>query len=142
MSPGYEVIPMLNAMSQGNDGSMCTIHANSSEYAFLRLASYAMQSPERLPIEASALLVAGAIDFVVFIGQTRTPTPSGVDVRRYVSSVREVVGADGRMVVSNEVFGPGPDGRARPADPIRRLPDLVLHGYDPSLRDRPEGWWT
>ena len=27
---GAEVIPMLNAMSQGNDGSMTTIHASSS----------------------------------------------------------------------------------------------------------------
>ena len=31
---GHEVIPMLNAMSQGNDGSMCTVHANSSLSAF------------------------------------------------------------------------------------------------------------
>src|SRR3546814_14433776 len=27
---GDEVIPMLNAMSQGNEGSMCTVHADSS----------------------------------------------------------------------------------------------------------------
>jgi Flp pilus assembly CpaF family ATPase len=37
---GDEVIPMLNAMSQGNDGSMCTIHANSSAGAFDKLATY------------------------------------------------------------------------------------------------------
>jgi Flp pilus assembly CpaF family ATPase len=50
---GHEVIPMLNAMTQGNDGSMCTVHANSSAGAFGRLASYAVQAPERLPLEAT-----------------------------------------------------------------------------------------
>jgi len=66
---GAEVIPMLNAMSQGNDGSMCTVHADSSATAFNKLALYAMQSPERLPIEATALLAAAAIDLVLFIAR-------------------------------------------------------------------------
>ena len=34
---GDEVIPMLNAMSQGRSGSMCTIHADSSAGVFRRL---------------------------------------------------------------------------------------------------------
>ena len=38
---GDEVIPMLNAMSQGNDGSMCTVHADSSATVFNKLALYA-----------------------------------------------------------------------------------------------------
>ena len=58
---GSEVVPMLNAMSQGNDGSMTTIHASSSRGAFLRLAAYAAQSHERLGMEATNLLVAGAV---------------------------------------------------------------------------------
>ena len=36
---GDEVIPMLNAMSQGNDGSMCTIHADSSAGVFRKLGA-------------------------------------------------------------------------------------------------------
>ena len=36
---GDEVLPMLNAMSQGRSGSMCTIHADSSAGVFRRLAS-------------------------------------------------------------------------------------------------------
>ena len=35
---GAEVLPMLLAMSQGNDGSMCSIHADSSKGVFGRLA--------------------------------------------------------------------------------------------------------
>ena len=55
---GAEVIPMCNAMTQGNDGSMATLHASSSKGAFSRLATYAVQAPERLPLEATNLMVA------------------------------------------------------------------------------------
>ena len=58
---------MLNAMSQGRSGSMCTIHADSSAGVFRRIASYAVQAQERLPLEASNLLIAGAIHFVVHL---------------------------------------------------------------------------
>ena len=64
---GDEVLPMLNAMSQGRSGSMCTIHADSSAGVFRRIASYAVQAQERLPLEASNLLIAGAIHFVVHL---------------------------------------------------------------------------
>ena len=64
---GDEVLPMLNAMSQGRSGSMCTIHADSSAGVFRRIASYAVQAPERLPLEAANLLIAGAIHFVVYL---------------------------------------------------------------------------
>ncbi len=75
---GDEVLPMLNAMSQGRSGSMCTIHADSSAGVFRRIASYAVQAPERLPLEASNLLVAGAIHFVIHLdGETQNGDSSG-----------------------------------------------------------------
>ena len=64
---GDEIVTMLNAMSQGNDGSLSTIHANSSLEVFNRICTYAIQSRERLPIDATMMLIAGAIDFVVFV---------------------------------------------------------------------------
>ncbi len=64
---GDEVLPMLNAMSQGRSGSMCTIHADSSSGVFRRIASYAVQAPERLPLEATNLLIAGAVHLVVHL---------------------------------------------------------------------------
>jgi pilus assembly protein CpaF len=161
---GDEVVPMLNAMSQGRSGSMCTIHADSSAGVFRRLASYAVQSPERLPLEATTLLVAGAVHFVVFI-DVGGPIGTGPEVgrsaggwpsldmdnrrvfhpirrRRFVSSIREVVDADGMQVVSNEVFKPGPDRRARPAAPIRSetFDELVEHGYDPQYFREGSSW--
>src|SRR3546814_3319296 len=65
---GAEVLPMLLAMSQGNDGSMCSIHADSSKGVFGRLAMYAAMTPERLVPEVTNLLVANAIDLIVHLG--------------------------------------------------------------------------
>jgi hypothetical protein len=47
------------------------------------------------------------------------------------------------MVMSNEVFAPGPDRRAVPAAPLRShtLDELVHVGFDPSVLSRPGGWW-
>jgi Flp pilus assembly CpaF family ATPase len=185
---GDEVLPMLNAMSQGRSGSMCTIHADSSMGVFRRLASYAVQAPERLPLESTNLLIAGAVHFVVFVepGQvdhhatgttarqsaTRIPSSSGdrrftgdgagelrfeaAQRHRFISSIREVVDADGLHVVSNEVFAPGPDGRAVRAAPLRTstLRELEAFGHGdevtalgsepesaPFLPGRAEGRW-
>jgi len=165
---GDEVLPMLNAMSQGRSGSMCTIHADSSAGVFRRIASYAIQAPERLPLEASNLLIAGAVHFVVHLDSEayegepstgpdtapgpdpelwttgRPPAvmgdpadggyfPAVVSRRRFVSSVREVVDAEGTQVVSNEIFRPGPGRRAVSASPLRQqtVEELRRFGYDP-----------
>ncbi|TDV44169.1 CpaF family protein [Actinophytocola oryzae] len=127
---GPEVVPMCNAMSQGNDGSMATLHASSSQIAFNRLASYAAQGPERLPHEATNLMIVSAVHFVVHIVRATD------GVTRVVSSVREVVGAEGIQVISNEVYRPGPDRRATPVpgalrrDTAELLSDV---GFDPLM---------
>jgi len=137
---GAEVIPMLLAMTMGTDGSLCTIHASSSKGAFNKLSTYAAMAPERLGLETANLLVAGAVHFVVHIAHRSVP---GEKARRFVSSVREVTGADGPHVVSNEIYAPGRDGRAVPAAPLRgeTLEELEAAGFDPELLAAPGGWW-
>ena len=131
---GDEIIPMLNAMSQGNDGSMCTVHADSSGTVFDKLALYAMQAPERLPVEATHQLAAAAIDLVVFIAKTAQG--------RRVASVRQVVGAEDRTMITNELFAPDADGRAVPAVPLPHnlAQTLAAHGYDASRHPASDGW--
>ncbi len=159
---GDEVLPMLNAMSQGRSGSMCTIHADSSAGVFRRIASYAVQAQERLPLEASNLLMAGAIHFVVHLDSESQedlwlsddpgpsnwltpdlpvvashPFPAQSARQRFVSSVREVVDAEGVQVISNEVFRPDGNRRAVPASPFRSetLRELKRFGYEPFVSD-------
>jgi pilus assembly protein CpaF len=122
---GDEILPMLLAMSQGNDGSLCTIHASSSKETFKRFQMYAAMSSERLDAETTNLLVANAVHLVVHLGW--------VAGQRAVTSIREVVDVDGPRLVSNEVYAPGPDGRAAPAYPLRdaTLDRLLAAGYQP-----------
>jgi pilus assembly protein CpaF len=159
---GDEILPMLNAMSQGRSGSMCTIHADSSLGIFRRLASYAVQAPERLPLESTNLLIAGAVHFTVFVevvdldesaSDLRYLTGSDRDClvedaetggirfkavkrRRFVSSVREVVGSEGLHVISNEIFRSGGERWADQVAPLRTstLEELIRCGFEPSLR--------
>jgi len=177
---GDEVLPMLNAMSQGRSGSMCTLHAESSAGVFRRIASYAVQAPERLPLEATNLLISGALHFVVHldsamhddgmddprsepVGRSGTPDggtgpwpppygaldqpldwfPPRGSRSRFVSSVREVIDAEGVQVVSNEVYRPGPDRRASPASPLRAetVEELRRFGLELGNRERVAGAW-
>ncbi len=133
---GDEIVTMLNAMSQGNDGSLSTIHANSSVEVFNRIGTYAIQSRERLPLEATNLLIAGALDFVVFL-RKRNDYLQGGGQTRVVESVREVNGHDGQ-VLSSEVFAPDSDGRAAAKAPISCFAELEEHGYRPLVH----GQWT
>ena len=138
---GDEIVAMLEAMSQGNDGSMGTIHATSSAYVWRRMAMYAAKSELRLPAEVTYRMIDGAVDFVVFIGM-RDERPLGGRLYRYVSSVREVTGVEGQQVVTNEPYRPRPDGRAVPVPGVLRcLEDLELVGFDPGWLENPAGWW-
>jgi len=133
---GDEIVTMLNAMSQGNDGSLSTIHSNSSMEVFNRISTYAIQATERLPMEATQMLIAGALDFVVFV-RKQNDYQHGGTLTRYVESIREVTGWDGR-VLSGEVFAPGPDGRAAAHAPIACMDELEHYGYRPMVH----GTWA
>lgn len=127
-SRGAEAVPMLMAMSQGNDGSMCTLHASSSKQALTRLATYVMQAPERFPFDSANMLIGQAVDFVIHLG-------IATDGTRVISSIRQVLETDGTQVPSNEIYRPARDGRAVPAAPMRAdtLDDLVAAGLDADL---------
>ncbi|MEY9861356.1 pilus assembly protein CpaF [Catenulispora sp. GAS73] len=129
---GDEVLPMLAAMSQGNDGSMTTVHANSTEGVFTRFATYAAQAPERLSMEAANLLIAGAVDVVIHVAK--------IGGKRVLTGIREVVGFDGAQITSHEVYRPGPTGSAVHAFGWRAetVRELIDAGADESLFAR--GW--
>ena len=133
---GGEVVNMLLAMSHGNDGSMCTLHADSSAGAFNKIQMYAGMAREQLPVHTIRLLVATSLNFVIHLRQL----PNG---RRAVSSIREVVGEDGTFIQTNEVYRPGADQRAVPGDPLSdtSFRRLVAAGFEASYLNAPEGWW-
>lgn len=132
---GDEVVTMLNAMTQGNDGSLSTVHANSSADVVHKIATYAIQAPERLPWEATVRLVATALDFVVFIRRVRTDEWQ----HRVVESIREIAGIseDGELQ-TNELWGPDQLGNVvrRHGVQVRAQGDLMAVGWRPGV----DGW--
>jgi pilus assembly protein CpaF len=103
---GPEIIDLLNAMGQGNDGSFSTIHARTAREVFTRIATYAIESEAKLPTEASYRLVAGGLDFVVYI--SRHP----VTGKRRLDSILEVNGYDEGVVLASEIFQIGEGEKA------------------------------
>jgi len=84
---GGEALDMLQAMNTGHDGSLTTIHANSTRDVLTRLDSMILMSGVELPIRAIREMTASAIDIVV-------QTARLSDGSRKVTQVTEVVGMD------------------------------------------------
>ncbi|MCW2525895.1 MAG: type secretion system protein, partial [Pseudonocardiales bacterium] len=127
---GPEVVEMLSAMAQGNDGSLSTIHSRDAGEVFNRIATYAVQ--QAMPsFEVAHSLMAGAIDFVVFV--EKNPK---LGLRRTVTEIIEVSGLMNGRVGRADIFTPSPeDGRAvrNTEVAIVRMPKLARAGYTDGL---------
>lgn len=122
---GAEAFPMLLAMSQGNNGSMCTLHADSTQSAFSKLAAYVSMANTGLPVDVINLLIATAVHLVVHIEISNG--------RRRITSIREVVDSDGPRIVSNELFASQHNQSAVAAYPMSmQLRNVLIdHGHEP-----------
>ncbi|MCH8044167.1 MAG: Flp pilus assembly complex ATPase component TadA [Planctomycetes bacterium] len=81
---GGEALDMIQAMNTGHDGSMTTVHANSSEEVIARLELLMLMGAE-LPMSSIHRQIASAIDLIVHIDRL----PSG---QRVVAQITEVSG--------------------------------------------------
>jgi Flp pilus assembly CpaF family ATPase len=93
---GAEAFPMLLAMSQGNNGSMCTMHADSPRSVFPKLLAYVSMAQTGVPTESINLLIASSIHFVVHV--------QSHDNARVITSIHEVVQSDGIGISTNEIY--------------------------------------
>ncbi len=82
---GPEVLDMLQAMNTGHDGSMTTLHANSTHDAMVRMSSMILLSGIELPVRAINEMIASAIDIIVHIARLSDGT-------RKLTGITEVAG--------------------------------------------------
>jgi pilus assembly protein CpaF len=94
---GDEVLDMLQAMNTGHDGSLTTVHANSSRDALHRLETLMLLSGVHLPSQAMREQISAALDVVIHV--TRM-----ADGTRRVMSVAEIVGMERDVVAMQEIF--------------------------------------
>jgi pilus assembly protein CpaF len=102
---GAEALDMLQAMNTGHDGSMTTVHANSSEEVIKRLELLVLMGAE-IPVASIHRQIASALDVVVQISREAAG-------QRVVTQVSEAAGFDehsGRLIL-HDVFDRR-DGRA------------------------------
>jgi len=131
-----EIMPMLEAMNSGQEGSMCTLHANSPAEAFDRILILALRGGLALAERAIHLLVGMAVDLIVHLRRGF----DGTRTVRFVSEVLEVMppGDTDRPAV-NRLFLPDPQtGRAVAAHSpsAALLSRLSGAGFDAGLLDQ------
>jgi Flp pilus assembly CpaF family ATPase len=131
-----EIMPMLEAMNAGQEGSMCTLHANSPAEAFDRILILGLRGGLALSERAIHILVGMAVDLVVHLRRSF----DGTRTVRYVSEILEVMPpGDTERPSVNRLFLPDPQtSRAMAAHTPSSvlLGRLAAAGFDVALLDR------
>jgi pilus assembly protein CpaF len=94
---GGEALDMLQAMNTGHDGSMSTGHANAPRDMLARLETMVLMAGVDLPLRAIREQIASAVDLIVHQNRLK-------DGSRKITSITEVQGMEGDVIVMQDVF--------------------------------------
>jgi pilus assembly protein CpaF len=105
---GIEVIDMLQAMNTGHEGSLTTIHANSSRDALTRLENMVGLAGVNVVQKALREQIVSGISVIIQVARLS-------DGRRKILSIQEITGMEGDVITMQEIFcfeqtGVAPDG--------------------------------
>jgi pilus assembly protein CpaF len=106
---GEEAFDMLQAMNTGHEGSMATIHANTSRDALMRLESMVAMASINIPERSVRQQIASAVTIVVQLSRLSDGT-------RKCVNISEIVGLEDNVIGMSDIFnfvrkGVSPDGR-------------------------------
>jgi len=106
---GEEAFDMLQAMNTGHEGSMATIHANTTRDALTRLESMVAMCNLNLPEKTVRQQIASALSIIVQVSRMSDGT-------RKVISISEITGMEENVISMQDIFtfqkkGIGPDGK-------------------------------
>ncbi len=95
---GTESLDMLQAMNTGHDGSMTTIHANSTFDVLSRLDSMILMSGIELPVRVIREMIASAVDIIIHTARLS-------DGSRKVLAISEITGMKDDLHINlNDIF--------------------------------------
>lgn len=123
---GGETLDMLQAMNTGHEGSMTTVHANSTRDAVQRVETMVMMAGFELPTRAIRQQFASAINLIVQAARL-TGGP------RKITNITEVQGMEGDIVTMQDIFKFEQDGVNASGKAYGRI---VSTGVRPSFIDR------
>jgi pilus assembly protein CpaF len=116
---GAEAFDMLQAMNTGHDGSMSTIHANTTRDAVTRIENMVQMGQPNLPLIAIRTQIISAVNLIVQLERMR-------DGVRRISQITEIIGLESGVVVMNDIFqyqyeGENTDGTLRGHFKVSRI---------------------
>ena len=94
---GPEAFDLLQAMNTGHDGSMGTLHANSPREAISRMESMITMGGYGLPSKTIREMIVGSVDVIIQAARLR-------DGSRRITHITEVVGLEGDVIVTQDLF--------------------------------------
>ncbi len=121
-----ETFEMLQAMNTGHDGSMTTVHANSSRDCLSRMESLILTSNVEMPLAALRKQIASAIQILVQLKRDK----SG---RRQVHEIMEVTGMEQATVTTQALFQ---RDKKRAIDTNHGSDQLLATGLVPAFMER------
>lgn len=93
-----ETLDMMQAMNTGHEGSMTTVHANSTRDAMNRLEVLIMMAGFEIPTKAMRQMVSSAVHLIVQANRL----PGG---KRRVTRITEITGMEGDQIQMHDIFG-------------------------------------
>ena len=90
-------LDMLQAMNTGHEGSLTTVHANTTRDALMRIETMSLMAGMDLPVEIIREQLVGAIDIVVQQSRMR-------DGSRRITQISEIVGLEGNTIQMQDIF--------------------------------------
>src|SRR5947199_6522508 len=94
---GPEAFDLLQAMNTGHDGSMGTLHANTPREGLSRLESMITMGGYSLPSKTIREMICSSVDVVIQAARLR-------DGSRRITHITEVMGMEGDVIITQDVF--------------------------------------
>ena len=92
---GAEAFDMLQAMNTGHDGSISTVHANTTRDALTRIENMVMMGFS-LPPRSIRTQIVGALDLIIQVQRMR-------DGKRRITQVSDVCGLEEEIITMNDI---------------------------------------
>jgi pilus assembly protein CpaF len=92
-----EAFDMLQAMNTGHNGSMSTVHANTTRDALSRIENMVQMGNMGLPLRAIRTQIVGAVNLIIQVERQR-------DGKRRITQITDVLGMEGDVVTLHDIF--------------------------------------
>jgi len=123
---GDEVLDLLQAMNTGHDGSMSTLHANSTREALTRVENMAALAGFVPGVGVVRRQLVDAVHLVIQVSRMR-------DGRRRINAISEIAGLAGDAITLQDIFRFDVDPSSTRSDVRGRF---VSTGYRPNFTSR------